>query len=267
VSLPLLVFHGWGWQAPAAGLVASCAFWSLLGLARLRLRRDLAWSPNAVDLREILAVSLPQIPHLLGYIVLVNSDRILLGHFLGTAAAGVYAIAFTLAAPVMLMSEGVYKAWTPWLHRTLASGEAGDLAARRVAARGAVMAIGSLALLTLGYVIAMRLAFPLLIDERYALAADIFPLLAAVLWLRSFYQTAFSFLLYAGNTLPLAKANVIAAAINVAANLALIPLIGLWAAPLALLAGFAALAVVSLTYQARYFPVPWRAALTSWSRT
>jgi O-antigen/teichoic acid export membrane protein len=124
-----------------------------------------------------------------------------------------------------------------------------------------LMAIGALAVLTLAYVIAMRLAFPLLIDQRYAQAASLFPVLAAVLWLRSIYQTAFSFLLYAGNTLPLAKANVIAAVINVGVNLALIPLIGLWAAPIALLAGFAALSIISLTYQARHFPVPWREAL------
>lgn len=261
VSLPLLIRYGWGWHAPAAGLVVSSAVWALLAIVRLHLRRDLAWSPNAANLREILAVSLPQIPHLLGYIVLTSSDRILLGHFLGTTAVGIYAIGFTLAAPVLLLSEGVFKSWTPWLHRTLAGGVQGDRATLLAAARGAVMAVGSLALLTVVYVVAMRIAFPFLINQRYAEAAELFPLLAAAMWLRSIYQVAFSFLLFAGNTLPLAKANVVAAVISVIVNIALIPVVGLWAAPVALLSGFATLAIVSLTYQARYFPVPWREAL------
>lgn len=261
VSLPLLIYYDWGWQAPAAGLIVSSTAWAALAIAGLSFRRDLAWSPKVSDLREILTVSLPQIPHLLGYIVLTSSDRILLAHFLGTSAAGVYAIAFTLAAPVMLLSEGVFKAWTPWLHRTLGAGTKGDQATLLAAARGAMMAVGALALLTIAYVLVMRLAFPFLIDQRYSQAASLFPVVAVALWLRSIYQVAFSFLLYVGNTLPLAKANIVGALINIVANIILIPIIGLWAAPIALLSGFVALCIVSATYQARYFPVPWRRAL------
>jgi O-antigen/teichoic acid export membrane protein len=260
VSLPLLIAYGWGWQAPAAGLIASCALWSALALARLRHRNDIAWSARAADVREILVVSLPQIPHLLGFIVLTNSDRLLLAYYLGSSAAGVYAIAFTLATPVLLLSEGVFKAWTPWLFRTLEAGKA-EPTAVTAAARGALLAVGALAALTLAYVVLMRIAFPFLVDQRYADAADFFPVLAVAFWMRTIYQVAFSLLLYAGNTTPLAKANVIAAAVNVGANLVLIPVLGLWSAPIALLSGFATLAAVSFTYQMRYFPVPWHAAL------
>lgn len=260
VSLPLLIAYGWRWQAPATGLIASCTLWALLAFARLRMRNDIAWSGGRAEVREILVVSLPQIPHLLGFIVLTNSDRLLLGYFLGTSTAGVYAIAFTLATPVLMLSEGVFKAWTPWLFRTLEAGKAGP-ATTTAAARGALMAIGSLAALTLAYVVVMRIAFPFLVDQRYVDAANIFPVLAAAFWMRAIYQVAFSLLLYAGNTTPLAKANVIAAVVNVAANLVLIPVLGLWSAPLALLCGFATLAAVSFAYQMRHFPLPWRAAL------
>lgn len=260
VSLPLLIAYGWGWQAPAAGLVASCTLWAALALARLRLRNEIAWSARAADVREILVVSLPQIPHLLGFIVLTNSDRLLLGYFLGSSAAGVYAIGFTLATPVLMLSEGVFKAWTPWLFRTLETRRAGP-ATVTTAARGALLAVGALAALALVYVVLMRIAFPFLVDQRYAEAAAIFPVLAVAFWMRAIYQVAFSLLLYAGNTAPLAKANVIAAAVNVAVNLVLIPVLGLWSAPVALLSGFATLAAVSFVYQMRHFPVPWRAAL------
>lgn len=260
VSLPLLIAYGWGWQAPAAGLVASCTLWAALALARLWLRNDIAWSARAAEMREILVVSLPQIPHLLGFIVLTNSDRLLLGYYLGTSAAGVYAIGFTLATPVLLLSEGVFKAWTPWLFRTLEAGKA-DAATMTAVARGALRAVAALAALALVYVVLMRIAFPFLIDQRYAQSADIFPVLAVAFWMRAIYQVAFSLLLFAGNTAPLAKANLIAAAVNVAANLVLIPVLGLWSAPVALLSGFATLAAVSFAYQMRYFPVPWRAAL------
>lgn len=260
VTLPLLIIHGWGWEAQAMGLAVSSIVLAGVSLALLRLRRDIKWAPRAGDLREIMVVSVPQIPHVLGFMVLLNSDRLLLTHFVGPDATGVYAIGVTLASPVLLLSEGVFKAWTPWLYRLLGENR-DEVTAKAAAARGAWGALGALAILAAVYVALMLAAFPYLVNDRYAHARDVFPVIAFAFWLRAPYQAAFSFLLYAGNTLPLLKANLLAGAVNIAANLILIPALGLWSAPISMIAGFATLALSAMIYQTRYFPVPWLAAL------
>lgn len=112
--------RGWLWST-TAGAVAACA------VAVVRLR---PWRRVGVALSSLagaLRYSLPLLPHAFALTALQTGDRLVIGS-IGTAGdAGVYALAVTMALPVLLLVQASHQTLVPAYSRAAAGSGKDDL--------------------------------------------------------------------------------------------------------------------------------------------
>lgn len=206
--------------------------------------------------RDALRFGLPLVPHTLSGWVLNVSDRWLLSFLLPMSASaarsaiGVYSLGYQLAYALDLLAQSFNAAWVPFFYRygstRLGPGihrEMTTLVVAAFAALGAALTLN--ATLIVGVIAA----------PEYGPAADIIPILALAFVAHVFYITVVTVLFHERQTgiLPLITAG--SAAANVAVNVALIPLIGIFGAAWATLAAFSVMAIATYLAARRVYPV------------
>ena len=63
--------------------------------------------------------NLPLIPHYLSQVVLNNSDRIMINKFVGSSAAGIYGLAYSLAMVMTLFNIALINTLNPWIYQKI----------------------------------------------------------------------------------------------------------------------------------------------------
>lgn len=187
-------------------------------------------SPKSFDrglLREMLRYSLPLIPNQLSWWAVNASDRLIILHFLGIGANGVYSIANKFSGAVAAMF-GVFS--LSWTESASLSYRTDDRDAFFSRIYDALLRVFGCA--TLLVTAAMPLVFPHLINGRYAEAFPQIPILMA----GTFFNILVSFLgsVYIAAKRPseVARTTGLAAMINISMHLLLICGAGLYAASL-----------------------------------
>ncbi len=66
-----------------------------------------------------LGFCIPLIPHYLSKTVLNESDRIMIGHFVGNAEVGYYSVAYTIAGIMMIFNSSVAQSLDPWIYSSI----------------------------------------------------------------------------------------------------------------------------------------------------
>ncbi len=184
----------------------------------------------------LLRFNLPLLPHLLAGTLMTNMDKVLISRIVGESAVAGFSVAYSLGAGMSFITTGLISALSPWIMRKIAQGKQ-DRVADVTLKLSALVAVGSLGVLTLAPEV---LAF--LAPSSYSSALpSVYPITvtAAVSFISSVTATA---LIRAERTGLLSLCSIVGAAVNVAANLLLLPISFNGAA----LAHFAA-AVASLT--------------------
>lgn len=214
---------------------------SLIVLAPRTLRGTLS-RPVLGDLRAMLSFGVGFVPQNLSAWVLNLSDRYLLAHFLSLGLVGQYSAAYRVGSLVSLVLVVPFNAaYMPFVYR-VAMTDGGPVAIGRV--------IRYYLLAGMGVMLTISLFGPellkVLAGAGYEDGAGLIPLIAAGTFLVS-ATTAFSpGIVLRRRTYLSALAFSVAAAANVAANLVLIPALGMLGAAVATLAADALLLVVYL---------------------
>lgn len=239
-------------QAAGAALVA---FTVVLVIGRMGLA-----APRLDLLRRSLVFGLPLVPHALSGWVLNLSDRWLIGMLAagGTSAAqaavGVYALGYVLGQVVSLLAYSFNAAWVPFFYER---GETpnGPALLREVATLSALV----LSVTAIGVgLLAPELTVVLAGDRWGSAAADaarVTPIVAFASTAYGLYYIVVSAVFLARRTRVLPVLTIVAGAANVGLNIALIPRIGIMGAAWATLAGYSVLAVLSIWYARRVFPL------------
>jgi len=61
-----------------------------------------------------LKIGLPIIPHTLSGIILMQVDRIMINHYIGVSATGIYSFAYNMGIILSVFYSATNKAWVPW---------------------------------------------------------------------------------------------------------------------------------------------------------
>lgn len=192
-------------------------------------------------IKKAFALGLPIMLSGLSVFVLTASDRVIISRLLGSAQVGRYQIAYTVGYVVVLGLSSVSQAWTPRLAAIR------DRSVRRVLTTRSRDELYRLCVpVILGIVLAspilLRIVAPASFDPSTLLivsalvAAAAFPFAASGATSRE--------LLILRRTRPLAVVAFVAAAVNVALNLLLVPLWGIAGAAAATLVAFSVQAVL-----------------------
>ena len=201
-----------------------------------------------------LRVSLPTVVHGLAVYLIWAGDRAVLNRLEGSAAVGRYHVAYLVGGLAILFISAIYSAWGPIVfrapeeHRWAALADTTAAISRVAAAGAALTAIGApLALV----VLAPARYEPLDLAVVSALIA-----LAAVPFVT--YCSHLHILLWHGRTFVLAWVTPLVALVNVGANLALVPVLGLVGAAVATVISYALQATLVGVAARRLGSVPWR---------
>lgn len=201
--------------------------------------------------REALGFGLPKVPH--GLMVQAQNllDRRILEAFVSRAELGIYHVGYTLGTTVKFALSAFEPAWQPFLYEQVKKAGAPQLVARVVTYVFAAFLFCGTGLAVFG-----RELVVLMTDARYHGAAAIVPVVALA------YVLHGAFLLgsvgigitKSARYYPLVTA--VSAAVNVGANLLLIPRFGPLGAAWATVASYAAMAGLGIFLSQRLWPVP-----------
>lgn len=93
-----------------------------------------------------IVFNLPLVPHYLAGSVLASSDRIMIQHMEGVAAAGIYSLAYSISQVMSMVNESLNKTMSPWLYQKMRSKEFGEMS-KVVYPSLAIVAVANLVLI------------------------------------------------------------------------------------------------------------------------
>ncbi|MDC0994075.1 oligosaccharide flippase family protein [bacterium] len=254
VTLIFLIYLDFGWLSQVVGMLWATILSSVIGVAYLFKRGYLSFVFNKQEVLNILRLSIPLIPHVLGGVVIAVSDRLFIERMLGLEAVALYALGYSFGAVVSLFTDGLIKAWSPWFYKQLVE----PTYQRKLQIVKSTYAY-LFGIFIIAYFISVlgEYILPFVVETRYIDAAQYIWWIALGYAVHGVYKIFFPYLVYVSKTGFLAYSTVMAAIINLVLNYLLIPEYGALGAAYATILSFAVSAVLVFEYQRRSFWMPW----------
>lgn len=192
-------------------------------------------------IRYALSFNVPLIIYYLSQVVFNQSDRIMIGHMLedGTAKAGMYNVAYSLATLLIFVLNAINNSYVPWFYGKIKEGKEKE---NRNVANGIALLM---AFLLLGVIALAPEIILLMAGEAYAQAAWVVPPVAMSILLLFYSQLFINVEFYFEEKTLLVWGSVGSALLNVLLNIAFIPLFGFVAAGYTTLVSYIAFAVAN----------------------
>jgi O-antigen/teichoic acid export membrane protein len=181
-------------------------------------------------------------------------DRLILERMVSMASLGIYGFGYQLGRSWNDVNMAVADAWAPLYYRLSQDGQRG----RREIARLQERMLAPLAVVSLGCALAAPDLLRVVTTEKFHAAGTIVSMVIAAYAAHGIYVAFISGLFAEKRTRLLPVFSVLAALINVAFNLALIPRLGIVGAAWATIAGYGFLAVCVVVYAQRVHRLPLR---------
>ncbi len=241
----------WG-QLLAAVAMAAPALIVLARASKLSLR-------SAADrfswplLRTSLRFSLPLLPFILGTWALNVSDRIVLDRLVSREALGLYTLGYQFGILLNLIAMALNNAWQPFFYQNAADRKNDAMIGSFITYQVALMVALALAVALLAPEVIRIIATP-----AYSAAAAIVPWIAAGYVARYLYFFPVNSLLFRKRPGWVAVLTILAAALNIALNLALVPIFGIMAAAVNTLVAFVVLFIMAYVVGQRVYPVQYQ---------
>lgn len=202
----------------AAGIMAPYALWEISRVAKARF----SWPA----LRKSLAFGLPLVPHFFAGWLLGYADRLVLQKFKGVGEVGVYAVAYSVGLGMSVMASAVNQSWAPTFY-DLADNERSKPKLRRLT----TLYAAAITLIGIAYMLVSReLTQFLASGAKWEAARAIAPIVVGGYYLQAIYYVTSTPTFFVKRTRLVATISGTAAALNVVANLLLIPIWGMTAA-------------------------------------
>ncbi len=250
----VLLMNGHGVTGVLASDVLATGLFSLSLLPVLMKSASFGWTAGA--LREALRFGLPKVPH--GILLQIQNlaDRRILAAFAPRAEVGLYHQGYTLGAGVKFALSAFEPAWQPFVYGQIGKPDAPTTIARVVTYAWAGFLGLGLAVAVLGRELLM-----LLTPKNHAFweAAPVIPVVVLAYVLHgAFLLTSIGIAIEKrARYYPMITAA--AAATNIAANLLLIPRVGMMGAAWATVFSFAVMAGLGFAVSRRLYPIPFEA--------
>jgi len=255
VSLLLVVVIPLGWEGRATGVLAASVVFGIVGLFHMARTGYVRWEIRRDRVRELLAISLPLIPHGIGGVTMAVVDRLFLNQMAGKDAVGIYSVGYAFGSLTLLVTESFNKVWSPWMYEQLA--DITDEKKRRIV-RFTYLYKGGVVLLAVAVTAASYVVLPIMVAEPFHAATSVVFWVAMGYAVRGMYTMFFPYLLHVGKTRYFAVVTLGAGAVNAGANYLLIPINGIVGAAQATLISWVVMYLAVWWYSARLYPMPWR---------
>lgn len=119
LSLFLIVVAEMGMLGRIEAMVAGAFIFSVLAIYLLHRTQTIPIKWNVVYIKDILKFGAPLIPHTLGSVIIIYSDRIFISKMVGMAETGSYTVGYQVAMSIYLLQSSFNLAWVPWFYNRL----------------------------------------------------------------------------------------------------------------------------------------------------
>lgn len=167
---------------------------------------------NGTYWKYAIKFCIPLIPHYLSYIVLNQSDRIMIEKFCGLEFAGMYSVAYSLAYVMHVVDSSISSTLKPWMYKCIKDGRPKDIAKVSYYIL-LVMAAVNLALMVAAPELILILAPP-----SYSAAVWVIPPVTASVFFTFMYNLFSTFEYYYEKTAFVAAGSLGAAVLNIVLN-------------------------------------------------
>ena len=207
-----------------AVLGAATAFCLMIPLRIWVIRDLLSFSFSWQFLKQLLLFGLPLVPMNIAFWLFSNADRLMLARLASLEAVGLYSIAGSLAAVIMLLQTAIGQSWLP--HGIKVFEEDNQLAST-VFVRTMVFFLAAMGLLITGFVALAQEVIFLLVPPAYYAAYAVIPFLAAGFIFFTSAHVSVVAIMAKNKTTYIMLACWLVALINIGLNALLIPLFGI----------------------------------------
>lgn len=249
----LLVMAGFSWQGRSAGIAVALLLFAMIGLYSLRRSNLLEWCVDASYGRDVLHFGIPLLPHVVGSLCIVASDRLMVAQLMSVHDAGVYAAGMQVGLVVGMLADAVVKALGPWVYARLGGN---DEATRRRIVRLTYAYFVGIAVTALAFSLAAPQLL-LLVGESFRSSRAVVLYIALGGAFGGMYLMVVNYIFFAKRNELLSAASLCVGVLNLVASYWLIGRHGAVGAAQAYTVSQGLLFVIIWIIAARVHPMPW----------
>lgn len=254
LTILLIVIYAFGWEGRATGILVASLIIGLISVFRIWQSGYLIFEFDIAQIREILKISLPLIPHAIGGVIITLGDRIFIDQMVSTSAVGIYTVGYQFGMIMTLVVMAFNKTWSPWMYELLA--EEKDENKTTIVKATYLMSGGFIALALIVTGVSHYL-LPFMTAEEYHSGFVYVIWIAMGYAFNGMYTLVFPYGVHLGNTSFLGITTFIAAIINLIANYFLISINGALGAAQATLLSYVVMFICVWWYSNKLYPMPW----------
>jgi len=248
--IALLMFLGWGMKGIIIAILCS-GITSIVIILYIIIRQiGFSW-PSFANLRSYLKYGLPLIVNDAIMWIMQFSNRYMIGYFLVDEDVGIYSAACRLANVIYLLPTALRTVLFPTISKSY---DEGDIARTKMYLKYSLKYLMML-LIPAAFGLSV-LAAPLIrivSTAEFSGGSVVIPYIAGGWIVFSFYQVCLYILHLTKRTYWILRLISISAALNIALNIVLIPLLGILGAAVATLVAYGILGLLTLIISFRYF--------------
>ena len=254
VTILLLLMYHYGWYARAGGIIVAYTLFFIISLLHMRKNGFIILQYDRKEVRKILKLSIPLIPHVVGGIIITLSDRFFIERMVSLEMVGIYSVGYMFGMVVILFTDAFLKAWSPWFYKMLSNA---DNTKKLKIVKYSYLYILATFIIAFGISIFAKFIIPYVVDVRYA-GAEVYVFWIAIGYaVHGVYKIFFPYLVHISKTAFLGISTVIAALLNLIFNYFLIKEFGAIGAAYATVLSFIVSASLVFWYQNKHFKMPW----------
>jgi O-antigen/teichoic acid export membrane protein len=254
LSIVFVVVLKKNWQGRIEAQVISAVIFSVVAFYLLYRNGWLKFSFDKGDISDALRFGVPIIPHELGAMMIVQTDRMFLANMVGVATAGIFSVGYQFGNIIQLFTSSFNAAYVPWLYGRLKLND--PLVNRNIVYMTYIYFVVIVII-----AIVLSLITPWFL--KYYVGKDFVSAGKYVFWIalgyafNGMYYMIANYICFAGKTAVLALVTFVTALLNIGFNYVLIKVNGPVGAAQASALSFFVSFVFTWILSARVYSMPW----------
>lgn len=209
---------------------------------------------NWIYIVDSLKFGIPLIPHAIGGVLVVITDRLIISNILGLAEAGVYMAALQVGMVIAVLVDSVNKVYAPWLMKKLSMPE--TLEEKKIT-RYTYLYMVSILLLSTVFGLLSPLISSILLGPRFFAASDMVIYIAVGFAFTGCYYTMVNYIFFKKKTIILAAITFGNALVNVPVTYFFVKNNGIVGGAQAFLLINLSIFLCTWVYANKVYPMPW----------
>lgn len=254
LSLLFVIVLGMSWQGRVEAQVFSMCLFAMIAFYILLHSKKIQFKFDKPSIDHALKFGLPLIPHAIGGMLIVQTDRLFLSNMEGLSVVGIYTIGYQFGFIIDLVASSFNQAFSPWLYSKLSNN---DLSTKKQIVKLTYLYFVLILLLAILLSAVAPWFLTYFVGSRFVAAGQFIFWIALGYAFNGMYYMVTNYIFYAGKTSVLAWVTFSTALLNIIFNYIFIKLNGPIGSAQATALAFLTSFVFTWLLSAKVYSMPW----------